>query len=103
MSRTLLSQYKLAAFMADTYDTKTHYNVTKDWRPTHICEREAKNTQVCQYITIHYWLNIKIDYCHGSTDDGKHTKNSEFIRLMQNPVILVPCEFAQLTVNKPRF
>ena len=54
MSRTLLSQYKLAAFMADTYDTKTHYNVTKDWRPTHICEREAKNTQVCQYITIHY-------------------------------------------------
>ena len=51
MPRALLSQYKLAAFMADTYDTKTHYNVTKDWRPTHICEREAKNTQVCQYIT----------------------------------------------------
>ena len=35
--------------------------------------------------------------------ERKHAKNSEFIRLMQNPVIIVPCEFAQLTVNKPRF
>ena len=36
-------------------------------------------------------------------DDWKHAKNSEFIQLMQNPVIIVLCEFAQLTVNKPRF
>ena len=63
-------------------------------------QKTLKCVSTSQYIIR---LNINIDYCHGSMDDWKHAKNSEFIRLMQNPVILVPCEFAQLTVNKPRF
>ena len=45
MSRALPSQYKLAAFMADIYYSKTHYNFTKDWRPTHNCGKKVKNTQ----------------------------------------------------------
>ena len=63
-------------------------------------QKTLKCVSTSQYIIR---LNIKIDYCHGSMDDWKHAKNSEFIQLMQNPVIIVPCEFAQLTVNKPRF
>ena len=42
MSRTLPSQYKLAAFVAGIYYSKTHYNFTKDWRPTHDCAKEVK-------------------------------------------------------------
>ena len=61
MSRTLLSQYKLAAFVAYIYYSKTHYNFTKDWRPTHNCEKEVKKYSKTLFPSSH--RSREVDKC----------------------------------------
>ena len=61
MSRALLSQYKLAAFATDIYYSKTHYNFTKDWRPTHNCGKEVKKYSKPLFRSFH--RGREIDRC----------------------------------------
>lgn len=46
MPRPLLSQHKIAAVTTGINDSKSHDNITKDWRPTHNYKINETNHRV---------------------------------------------------------